>query len=118
MTWTSPQSAALPLAYLREIGVMPSPAATVASGPLEGLLADYRRYLRVERRLAEHTVRDAYLPAARLFLADREGLDGLELERLSAADVSRFLARSARSAASRARGISRARCGRFCASCT
>ena len=41
--------------------------------------------------MAEHTVRDAYLPAARLFLAGREGLDGLELERLSAADVSLFL---------------------------
>ena len=91
VTWTSPQSVALPLEYLREIGVMPTPAATVASGPLEELLADYGRYLRVERRLAEHTVRDAYLPAARLFLAGREGLDGLGLERLSAADVSMFL---------------------------
>ena len=91
VTWTTPQSVALPLAYLREIGVMPSPAATVASGPLEGLLADYGRYLRVERRLAEHTVRDAYLPAARLFVAGREGLGGLGLERLSAADVSLFL---------------------------
>ena len=64
------------------------PAVTVASGPLEELLGDYGRYLRVERRLAEHTVRDAYLPAARLFLAGREGSDGLGLERLSAADVS------------------------------
>ena len=91
VTWTTPQSVALPLAYLREIGVMRSPAATVASGPLEGLLADYGRYLRVERRLAEHTVRDAYVPAARLFVAGREGLDRLELERLSAADVSLFL---------------------------
>jgi site-specific recombinase XerD len=91
VTWTTPQSVALPLEYLREIGVMPSPEATVASGPLEELLADYGRYLRVERRLAEHTVRDAYLPAARLFLAGREGPGGLELERLSAADVSMFL---------------------------
>ena len=91
VTWTTPQSVALPLAYLREIGVMPSLAATVASGPVEELLADYGRYLRVERRLAEHTVRDAYLPAARLFVAGREGLDGLGLERLSAADVSTFL---------------------------
>jgi integrase/recombinase XerD len=91
VTWTSPQSVALLLEYLREIGVMPSPVAMVASGPLEELLADYGRYLRVERRLAEHTVRDAYLPAARLFLAGREGLDGLGLERLSAADVSMFL---------------------------
>ena len=69
VTWTSPQSVALPLEYLREIGVVPTPAPAVASGPLEELLADYGRYLLVERRLAEHTVRDAYLPAARLFLA-------------------------------------------------
>lgn len=91
VTWTSPDSTALLLEYWREIGVMPTPAATVASGPLEELLADYGRYLQVERRLAEHTVGDAYLPAARLFLAGREGLDGLGLERLSAADVSMFL---------------------------
>jgi integrase/recombinase XerD len=91
VTWTTPRSVALVLEYLREIGVMPSPEAMVASGPLEGLLADYGRYLRVERRLAEHTVRDAYLPAACLFLTGREGLDGLGLERLSAADVSLFL---------------------------
>ena len=91
VTWTSPKSTALLLEYLREIGVMPTPAATLASGPLEELLADYGRYLQVERRLAEHTVRDAYLPAARLFLAGREGLDGLGLARLSAADVSMFL---------------------------
>jgi site-specific recombinase XerD len=91
VTWTTSQSVALPLGYLREIGVMPSPAATVASGPLEELLADYGRYLRVERRLAEHTVRDAYLPAAGLFVAGREGLNGLGLGRLSAADVSLFL---------------------------
>ena len=91
VTWTTPRTVALVLEYLREIGVMSSPAARVASGPLEELLADYGRYLRVERRLAEHTVRDAYLPAARLFVADRDGLDGVGLERLSAADVSLFL---------------------------
>jgi len=73
----------------------------------------YRRYLLVERGLAEHTVRDAYVPAARLFLAGRERPEGLALERLSAAHVSLFLSRSARSAVCRARGISRARCGRF-----
>jgi len=91
VTWTTSQSVALPLEYLREIGVMPTRAAIVASGPLEELLADYGRYLRVERHLAEHTVRDAYLPAAGLFVAGREGLDGLGLERLSAGDVSTFL---------------------------
>ena len=36
---------------------------------------------------------DAYEPAARLFLAGREGRDGLGLKRLSAVDVSSFLAR-------------------------
>jgi hypothetical protein len=38
VAWTSPQSVALVLEYLREIGVMRSPVAVVASGPLEELL--------------------------------------------------------------------------------
>ena len=83
----------LPLGYLRELGVAPVPAPAVAQGPLEELLAEYRRYLLVERGLSDHTVLDAYGPAARLFLAGREGPDGLGLERLCAADVSSFLAR-------------------------
>jgi len=91
VTWVSSQSLVLPLEYLRELGVMLTPAATVASGPLEQLLAGYRRFLLVERRLSEHTVLGAYVPAARLFLAGREGPDGLAVERLSAADVSMFL---------------------------
>ena len=77
VTWVSPQSMALPLGYLRELGVAPAPAPVLAQGPLEELLADYRRYLLVERGLSEHTVLDAYGPAARLFLAGREGPDGL-----------------------------------------
>jgi integrase/recombinase XerD len=93
VTWISPRSMALLLGYLRELGVAPVPAPALAQGALEELLADYRRYLRVERGLSEHTVLDAYGPAARLFLAGREGPDGLGLERLCAADVSSFLAR-------------------------
>jgi len=93
VTWVSPQSVMLPLQYLRELGVAPVPAPVVAHGPLEELLADYRRYLSIERGLSDHTVLDAYGPAARLFLAGREGPDGLGLERLCAADVSSFLAR-------------------------
>jgi site-specific recombinase XerC len=92
VTWTSSQSATLPLGYLRGLGVVPTSAPVVAQGPLEELLADYGGYLLRERRLSDHTVRDAYVPAARLFLAGRQGLDGLGLERLSAADVSLFLA--------------------------
>lgn len=62
-------------------------------GPVEELLADYRRYLSIERGLSDHTVLDAYGPAARLFLSGWENSNGLGLERLSAADVSSFLAR-------------------------
>ena len=39
VTWTSPQSVALPLEYLREIGVVPIPAPAASDGPLEELLA-------------------------------------------------------------------------------
>jgi integrase/recombinase XerD len=91
VTWSSPQSAALPLGYLRGLGVVPLPEPVVVEGPLEELLADYRRYLLLERGLSEKTVLN-YVPAARLFLSGREGPDGLALDRLSAADVSTFLA--------------------------
>lgn len=93
VSWASPQSAMLLVEYLRGLGVAPVPARVVAQGPLEVLLADYRGYLLVERGLSQHTVLDAYGPAARLFLAGWEAADGLGLQRLSAADVSSFLAR-------------------------
>ena len=92
-SWSSPQSVALPLEYLRQLGVAPMPAPASPQGPLEELLADYCRYLAVERGLSDHTVFDAYRPAARLFLSGRENPDGLGLDRLSAAEVSSFLAR-------------------------
>jgi integrase len=91
-TWVSAASTALPLGYLRGLGVVPAAAPVIAEGPLEGLLADYRRYLFDQRGLCEHTVLDVYEPAARLFLAARSGMEGLGLDRLSAADVSLFLA--------------------------
>jgi integrase/recombinase XerD len=93
VTWVSSQSVALPVGYLRGLGVAPAPAPVLAQGPLEVLLEDYRRYLLVERRLCDHTVIDVYEPAARLFLAGWEGPDGLGLEQLCARDVSMFLAR-------------------------
>ena len=81
----------VPLAYLREMGAVPAPAA--GSGPVEELLADFRVYLASERGLVAGTVRN-YERAARAFLEDRVGrVGGLELGRLGAADVSGFLAR-------------------------
>jgi site-specific recombinase XerD len=93
VTYVSPKSVALPLEYLRGLGVLPAAAVTVPEGPLEELMADYRRFLLIERRLSKHTVLDAYEPAARLFLEGLDGQDGLCLERLRAADVSAFLVR-------------------------
>jgi len=92
VSWSSPRSVELPLEYLRWSGVIAPAAPAVADGPMEELLAEYRHYLFVERRLCEHTVVWCYVPTARLFLSGRQGPSGLRLERLSAADVSRFLA--------------------------
>jgi site-specific recombinase XerD len=87
---------ALPLEYLRRLGAAPAPTPDSPGGPLEELLADYRRYLSIERGLCDHTVLDAYGPVARLFLSARENSNGLGLERLSEAEVSSFLARECR----------------------
>jgi len=77
---------------LRQLGAAPAPAPACSVGPLEELLADYGRYLSIERGLCDHTVLDAYVPAARLFLSELGGSNGLDLARLAAADVSSFLA--------------------------
>ena len=88
-TWISPHSLRVPLAYLREVGIVP--VSMTPAGPIDRLVADYRRYLAGERGLAAHTIYNHEL-VARLFLGERERLDGLALERLSARDVSVFLA--------------------------
>ena len=93
VSWASPQSVALPLGYLRQLGTAPISTPVCPEGPLEELLADYRRYLSIERGLSDHTVLDAYGPAARLFFSGRESPDGSGLQRLSAAEVTSFLAR-------------------------
>jgi integrase/recombinase XerD len=93
VTWVSPRCVALPLAYLREVGAVPPPVVVVVEGPLAGLLEDYREYLVCERGLALSTIA-SYERGARLFLEQQP--DGLELDRLTAADVSGFLARECR----------------------
>src|SRR6266508_3003374 len=72
------------LGYLRAVGAVPLAAPAVAATPVEALLGRYRRYLLVERGLAEGTVR-GYLDVVRPFLAERAGVDGLGLEPLTAA---------------------------------
>jgi site-specific recombinase XerC len=81
------------LGYLRRLGVAPTPQAPCT--PLEMLLKDYRRYLEGERELAERSV-DCYLDAARLFLCQREQPGGLDLERLTAAEVGAFVVEQCR----------------------
>ncbi|MDT5059377.1 MAG: hypothetical protein QOF66_7743 [Mycobacterium sp.] len=93
VSWSSPRSVALPLEFLRQLGVVPPPVPACPDGLLEELLADYGRYLSVERGLCDHTVFDAYVPGARLFLSELDGANGPDLGRLAAADVSSFLAR-------------------------
>jgi len=93
VSWASPRSVALPLEYLRQLGAVPPPAPVCPVGRLEELLADYGRYLSIERGLCDHTVLDAYVPAAPLFLSELGGSEGLGLAGLAAIDVSSCLAR-------------------------
>jgi integrase/recombinase XerD len=89
-SWVSPRCVALPLEYLREVGAAPPPVPVVADGPVEVLLDGYREYLLVERGLAPSTI-VRYECIAKMFLEQRPV--GFELDRLTAADVSGFLAR-------------------------
>ena len=90
LTWVSPRSLRVPLAFLREVGAVPVLAPIATDGPIDELLGDYRRYLVFERGLAPKTV-EIFERVARSFLAkhDQEGAVG----RLTAADVTAFLAR-------------------------
>jgi hypothetical protein len=92
-TWRSARSTALPLEYLRELGVVAgAPGPMVVDDPLERLLAGYCRYLLVERGLLAGSVFGRYEPAARLFSTGRVGPDGCGLERLGGSDVRLFFA--------------------------
>jgi len=88
VTWVTSRCMELPLAYLREVGAVPPAAVVVSDEPWSELLADYRDYLVQERGLALLTV-VSYERIARLFLEQQLG----ELESLTAAAVSGFLAR-------------------------
>lgn len=92
-TWLSVRSTALPLEYLRELGIVPRVTAlAIAGDPVERLLEGYRRYLFDERGLTEHTVLVRYVPVARVFM-DGVIAGSAGVESLTAGDVSSFLAR-------------------------
>jgi integrase/recombinase XerD len=77
--------------YLRDVGVMPlAPSSGAAAGPVEVLLEHYRCYLVSERCLAEETIRN-YLGNVRPFLKQRVADGQLDLERLTADEISAFV---------------------------
>ncbi len=85
------------LTYLRELGVVPAPAAfSMPVGPVEELLDRYRRYLTLERGLNESTVL-RYLGKVHPFLVEISCDGELELSRLDAADISAFVLASCQS---------------------
>ena len=89
-SWISPRSVSLPVGYLQAVGAVPAVVPTVPGGPIEELLADYRRYLACERALADCTIGD-YERIARLFLSWLDE-SGIGVEHLSSAQVTAFVA--------------------------
>ena len=75
--------------YLRGLGVAPAPTPIVLS-VVEALLERYRRYLLVERVLTVESAR-VYVTAVRPFVERFVVGDRLELDRMTAADVSAFV---------------------------
>jgi integrase/recombinase XerD len=81
------------LAYLLDLGVLPTPTPAMVTGPVDVAIARYREYLTRERGLTRATVR-GYVDAVRPFLRARVSPDGrtLDWDSLRAADVSAFVA--------------------------
>jgi integrase/recombinase XerD len=88
--WLSTKAMAPVLAYLRGVGVVPTPGPVGPATAAEELVEHYRAYLVQERGLAAATV-CSYVHVARLFFSTWS-LDGdLGLERLSAGEVTEFV---------------------------
>ena len=93
--WRSARSLRPLLAYLGEVAGVPAWRPNVAEGPVDRLLDSYGRYLRVERRLAPSTVR-SHEDVARRFLSRHAVGDRLDLDGLTAAEVTAFVLAQAR----------------------
>ena len=78
------------LAYLRGIGVVPPEVAPAPCGPVEELLASYRRYLVLERGLLAESAKDD-ANSVRPFLEGLAGESGLDLAGLDGAAVVAFV---------------------------
>lgn len=87
-TWVSPESVALPLKYLRSIGIVPERVDAVIEDPIGQLIDSYRIYLIAERGVAADTLH-AYLRVARAFCDHAEG-NRRDLSTLSGAEVMEF----------------------------
>lgn len=97
--------AVLPLlTYLRGLGVAPEAPVRASETPVEQLLDRYRAYLLSERGLAASTVRD-YVGMAGPFLAVCLTSEGLDLECLTAAEVTAYVVASAPGRAPRSAGL-------------
>ena len=88
--YRSPRALAPLLEYLRGLGATPPAPPAVAATPVEALLERYRRYLTAQRGLHAATAR-GYAHMVRPFLAARATAGGLDLESLTALDVTSFV---------------------------
>jgi integrase/recombinase XerD len=93
--WRTVRSLRPLLAYLREVAGVPAWRPLAVEGPVDRLLDSYGRYLRVERRLAPSTVR-SHEDVARRFLSRNAEGDRLDLDGLTAAEVTAFVLAQAR----------------------
>lgn len=84
-TFVSVANFAVPVAYLRGIGVVP-PEASSHSGPVSRLLERYRSYLSTERGLAESSI-PVHMCVAESFCNQQDS----RLEELSAAEVTAYI---------------------------
>jgi len=88
--WLSTKAMVPVLEYLRGLDVVPTPSPDVPATPAEKLVEHYRTYLVHERGLAVGTV-VSYLHVAGLFFSTRSPEGELDLERLTAAEVTDFV---------------------------